>query len=467
MALSHPATNIIAAPQSLFTGAGESSTLSTINDRHFPDGGVALSPTETTFGNSAHPRRNLASDTPCRRANVRTRRSQHGSVLTQSPARAGHASRMHQIFEDAGRGHTASAGARGVLYPQLPNISRRASPLKHKHTQDTPNVVGGESDFQPESSCRSTGSIFIGSQADPPPTYRLPVTERTSGSWSDDSGYIVADISRKSGILVSPSQRIQDWLLTIDEAVGFEATAEGTEERHIQHTDTTQPRVHAEVRYRLPADNIESLSSSVALSYSWTEPTASLLAVDKANDPFVSNDLVHVRSTPWVPRNSCRSIRIPPVPDRFKEYVSDSCERLKFDQTTSKTAAKIKSDAEKTVTPRKTPAPIRPQYIRASGSENSDAQGDGGIELSPLSPNVCIERGPSRYHKSPKSPIIKQVSSKYKNRPPFLMPRPSRFKENLETSPVSDAGEKGFQTLRAPLRLRARQSQENTVVVPE
>ncbi|CAN9327191.1 unnamed protein product [Alternaria alternata] len=89
-----------------------------------PDGGIALEPSDGahtslttndifTDHGFAQPIR-LASklpgpddslSSPTKQANIRVRRANNGSALLQSPARAGHAARMRQIFEDASRDH--------------------------------------------------------------------------------------------------------------------------------------------------------------------------------------------------------------------------------------------------------------------------------------------------------------------------------------------------------------------------
>lgn len=452
------------APILPFDEAEDDQTLGTIHDRQSPAGGIALPSSETILGKSAHTRRNLASDTPSRRANVRTRRSQHGVVLTQSPARAGHASRMHQIFEDAGRGYTTSADAGGVSYPQLANISRKASPMNPRCTQHAPpGTVSDQSAFRSDSLRRSTGSSLIGLRADLPLVHCLVVSERTSGSWSDDSGYINAGTCRKTGIAVSPSQSIENWLLNVNEAVNLVDTAENEQSTGIRQIETAKSKVSSEVRNRVPVDKFESLSSFAAPSYSWMEPTASCLVADSTEDPFISNGLVRVKPISWALNKSCNNLRIPPAPVRLKEYVPDSCERLNFDTAISGATSKLESKAVNRVTPCPTPTQVKQHHTSGGSPAHSCTEVDGGVELSPLSPNVCIERGPSRYHTSPKSPSIDPAPESGKGRRIFV-PRSTRLKENVGSSPSGRADDKGSHASCTPLSLRSRWSQSNTKI---
>ncbi|KAH9868294.1 hypothetical protein J1614_007366 [Plenodomus biglobosus] len=452
------------APILSFDEAEDDQTLGTIHDRQSPEDGIALPSSETILGKSAHPRRNLASDTPCRRANVRTRRSQHGVVLTQSPARAGHASRMHQIFENAGRGYTTSADAGGVLYPQLANISRKASPFKPRCTQRAPPEIGSDlSGLRSGSLCRSTGSSLIDSRIDPPLGHHLVVSECTSGSWSDDSGYINAGTCRKTGIAVSPSQSIENWLLNVNEAVNLVDTAENEQSTCIRQIKTAKSKVSPKVRNCVAVDKVASSSSFAAPSYSWTEPTASRLVANSTEDPFISDDLVRVKPTSWALKKSCNHIRIPPAPARLKEYVPDSCERLNFNKAISGATSKSESKAVNMVTPCPTPTQVKQNHTSRGSSAHSCTEDDGGAELSPLSPNVCIERGPSRYYTSPKSPSIDRAPESSDGRRLFV-PRSTRLKENIGSSPLGRVDDKGPRASHTPLSLRSRWSQTNTTI---
>ncbi|KAI8937528.1 hypothetical protein NX059_005246 [Plenodomus lindquistii] len=355
---------------------------------------------------------------------------------------------MHQLFEDAGRGQATPAGARGALSPQLPNTSQKDAPSIHKHAQDAPNVGNVQSGPHPRSSCRSTDSILIGSQADPLLAVRLPVTGHTSGSWSDDSVYLNTDTSRKSGLTPSPSQRIQDWLANVDEVVDLDGTTDTRDAESGQHEVLW---VDSEIKGCIPVERDESRSSSTALGNSWMNLTASLQVGDAIDDPFIGNDLVHVRSTRWALKKPCTNLRIPPLPTRLEESVPNNEEQL-FNPASSKATTNTKGKAEYTTTPKMTPARVDQQQGEGI-SVDASTDDDGEVELRPLSPNVCIERGPSKYHSSPKSPTRKQAPILFKERRPFI-PRPTRFKENFDSSPPSIADARSRHASSAPLRSR-------------
>lgn len=416
---------------SMSNEAEHSQTLDTIYDGPSPDGGVALPPSETILGNSGHPRRNLASgtQTPSRRANVRTRRSHHGPLLSQSPARAGHTSRMHQIFENAARGCTttcADVGGVAVLYPQLPNISRKASPGKHERTQHAPSSFKDESGLRADSPCRSTGSSLNDPQADLRVLQCVPVSERTSGSWSDDSGYIIADACRKTGIAVSPSRRVRDWLSSVYEAVDLTDTIEGTKGRHIRHIATAQPKVGSSIKDRVPVGKPASPSLSAALNYSRTEPTASFLLAATADDAFISDHQIHINPTPQSYKPSHTTLRNTPIPHRLKEYIPEICERLDFDTATTR----AKTHPPTTQTPCTTPTHVNQNHTIHIISTYPPTQDADIVQLSPLSPNVCLERGPARHHTSPGSPTLNRASASRGATRRFF-PRSTRFKEDV------------------------------------
>lgn len=99
------------------------------NAKQSPEGGVSLTtcpqtPTRTTNLGS----RRLPLPTPPRIANVGVRRAQQTSALLTSPARPGHFNRMRHIFELASNGYEALPNSYGsVTYPRLPNQSPESS----------------------------------------------------------------------------------------------------------------------------------------------------------------------------------------------------------------------------------------------------------------------------------------------------------------------------------------------------
>lgn len=97
---------------------------------------------------------------------------------------------MRNIFQTASHRNTPD-----VLYPQLPNMSRKTS--------------------QPRGATSHELTAYVPSlhQPDPP----LPVPPYASSeSWSDDTGYLVSGSrSRPSDPIILPAERIAHWLLDV------------------------------------------------------------------------------------------------------------------------------------------------------------------------------------------------------------------------------------------------------------
>lgn len=248
---------------------------------------------------------------------------------------------MHQIFQDASQRCliATSTEAEGVFYPQLPNISRRASP----RTRHESIAIRDPSDRRCKSPCRSTSSTLAVPRPDPQTT--LPASERGSGSWSDDSGYLIADADADAcrndvGVALPLSnQRIEDWLLTVKDAGNGDATMQSVIKDHVQRFADVDGRDY------IPTSKCESPSTSAAHSNSCSaaktcEDPLSLPTITRLTD-HVPRSLNNVPTTPKHTRTS-------PTPD-FNDV-----------------------------------------------NEHDDQ--DGIVPLTPLSPNVCIQRGPSRHH---------------------------------------------------------------------
>jgi hypothetical protein len=304
-----------------------------------PDGGILLGPSDAThtcsttdniFTNhglaQAFTTSSRVSDadalpaSPSRLANTRIRRCNNGSALLQSPARAGHAARMRQIFEDAGREQHTPQIDKGVLYPQLPNISRKASPPP----EHCPSPIR-----RPESLCMSNASyvrrpgsfcMSTSSFRAVPQVTRLPVSEQSSEAWSDDSGYFIASSRHRTTThAVCPRERIADWLEGV-------AACDGEGLQYAQDDYFTSS---SSGTYKTPTQDPFTQSSSTT--------TPSLFSRSHPK-PFSPQSTVVIKSYP------SRAI-LPRTPQR------------------------------------------------------SPSKEEGGISLSPLSPNVCVERGPARYHR--------------------------------------------------------------------
>ena len=308
--------------------------------------------------------------TPCfsiAGANIGRRRAQHSSMLLTSPARPGHASRVRQIFDEAATLNTTSCHAGIALYPQLPNISRVASPPTSGQR--------GRNAFRHPSP---------GTTLQHPKPLPASTPESSSESWSDDSGYIVLDHARPLAGASPPAHRIEDWLSTVtlasNETGEPSNQAETCNESCLQasfeqddlqmaamvdtggNTSTNRPMSDLQtVQLKLPCDNHMPFQ-----------------------DPFVTHLSSGGSSTGRSAAIADYSYRSS-TSTRWQRHVSDICKRLHFESLESAT------ENPSAV------APSTPNPVNRILSDPAD-DGHGGIELSPLSPNVCIERGPSRYH---------------------------------------------------------------------
>lgn len=348
-----------------------------------PDGGVTL----TQHDVPATPTPSL-----CASANIGRRRFHHGSLLS-SPARPGHASRMKQIFEEAGL--ESKPSQHGVaLYPQLPNISRATSPpprdQKRQHVpQSTPAY--GPGSLLPSKELLSAAPEIAHSHESPTSS-----SKRSSGSWSGDSGYLVVGRQGASPKrTVSIEDQIRDWLSTVSQAE-VAGVNEGYSDALRQ--ETVEPTQSVDKTYEL--GNTRPLSSNRVENPKHPQSRHGLL-----HDPFMPDDSSDCSGSKFSTDGSnyvtAGSYR-PPPSARSQRHISDVCKRLILDQPPPAMNQCTMKDQSPGL------APVTPLALGRTVSINSpntlhDAD-DGGIELSPLSPNVCIERGPSRYHSDYTSP---------------------------------------------------------------
>lgn len=167
---------------------------------------------------------------PRRVANTGTRRDRVGSTLLQSPARAGHSACMRHIFDATEQRPLGLQQSQGVMYPTLPNISRKASSLKKDRTAiGTPTAVNGSlSQYQPP-------LVSAVTTVDLPQSPQPHIPERaasgpSSPSWSDDASYLNASPRcNKAALAGSPTERVREWLLEISQN-GPEQSADALDE---------------------------------------------------------------------------------------------------------------------------------------------------------------------------------------------------------------------------------------------
>jgi hypothetical protein len=184
---------------------------------------------------------------------------------------------------------------------------------------------------QPGSLCMSTSSFRI-----VPRQLQVPVSEQSSESWSDDSGYFIAGSrSRTFTHAVCPKERITDWLVSVSAPEYEEGLVETKSSEYLPGAQSEHNDYSSSKAFDAP--------SACTGNYKRCPP----LQV-RTQDPFIQD------------------VNTPSGPSLFSTHMTDS-----------------------TVIIRSHPSPTRRHPANLE---------EGGIQLSPLSPNVCIERGPARYH---------------------------------------------------------------------
>ncbi|KAF2034358.1 hypothetical protein EK21DRAFT_85405 [Setomelanomma holmii] len=344
---------------------------------------------------------------PTRLANIRVRRSNYGSTLLQSPARPGYIERMRRMFEDAGRDHQVAQSPKIGLYPQLPNISRKASALSVKQEVSTVQLVNNATSYRPESLCLSTTLLSnTGLQGEALVSLPHP-SERSSGSWSDDSGYIITvSRDRSSNTIASTNEQIYSWLANI-----------------IDPDDMISDRDHglddtACLGETTPEDDdifgdFDSTTRRVVIPTWGSQETLLPRGVTSTDDHIVFDneawDLVKAPSS-WERKWQAQQGILRSRGDRTPRVFSNDCKRLTFDHIVDD---HIPSPSSGYNTP--------PQRLHHDQEAGVSARADqileeGGIQLSPLSPNVCIERGPSRYHSDRTRRALTTITSPCRDR---------------------------------------------------
>ncbi|CAO2657414.1 Nn.00g035400.m01.CDS01 [Neocucurbitaria sp. VM-36] len=366
------------------------------NNERSPDRNSALgqseAPNAATSAN-LRCRSTLPPASPSRTANVRIRRSQHSSTLLESPACAGHAARMKQIFEDASCGYYTTQDHASALYPQLPNISRKASPPPF-HTRSIQREAPGTPPDRPLAPlCLSMKDLPAAPRPELPGPNLSVLSERTSGSWSDDSGYFIADSrGQASAATTLSNDRIIDWLQKVSR-VGSHAT----EDSIADESDGNH-----EFRPSAPSSiNTQTLTTAESYEIDADAQHSDQPLRTRGNDPFISDNsnssaslLLGLRGDQEPFSLSCyRNIRPTNATDNYKRLNFSRAEALCLHSG---------ADGPALTTPSSTPLPPS-QHNPTSTPVKHPAPNVDGTQLSPLSPNVCIERGPSRYHSNCKS----------------------------------------------------------------
>lgn len=131
------------------------------------------------------------------------RRTDHGSLLLQSPARQGHHDRMRRIFEDAGQTVSTSHQKEKLRHPSVLDTSQYAPPLQTEQRNSSISISVKE----PSRPC---GRAILGIE-----NLHSEPTEHTVDSWSDDSGYLYTESQLRLRAVGYSADGIQQWLSNV------------------------------------------------------------------------------------------------------------------------------------------------------------------------------------------------------------------------------------------------------------
>jgi hypothetical protein len=324
---------------------------------------------------------------PAGAANIRVRRSNPGKALLQSPARAGYTSRMRQIFEDASHGQSELQGNSAQLYPQLSNISRTAAPVVTerlgKGGLDPRNDTHRSHNYRPEPLCLSTALLSVVTPTNKTVTDCQRASQCSPGSWSDDSGYIITETrDHKRSPAVPLQQMVQEWLYSFPDQGCENFTSGGGKNAQqlssiIVEQDYEAYDVFGGRCQMMYTETSSMLNARSHAKLSMAGPSSAL------DDPFAisANRGGGIISPCMVGRGHHGRMPKSIIATKAHQAYARSLEGI------TDRSGELNHDSEQ----------------KKSGAEADEAE-DGDTQLSPLSPNVCIERGPSRYHSNRKFP---------------------------------------------------------------
>lgn len=231
----------------------------------------SLSPPNKHSGNVMiqTPLPNSVSETSQQLANNIKRRTDHGSLLLQSPARLGYHDRMRQIFENANHTVPISPHKEKVTYPQLLSTPRRTFPLQ-KYRK------GNEVSYSSKPSFHPRGRAILGIEN----LHREP-TEHTVDSWTDDSGYLHTE----------PHVRLPD--------AGYST------HRILQWLSNVALKPLADVEQDLDIDTVSDHARPSSLQAYMDSPPSSLEFSSPASSQYGSRCSIQIKPPPYQARVAC------------------------------------------------------------------------------------------------------------------------------------------------------------------
>ncbi|KAH7078375.1 hypothetical protein FB567DRAFT_134519 [Paraphoma chrysanthemicola] len=323
---------------------------------------------------------------------------------------------MRQIFEDAGdeqhMSHTIPTG----LYPQLPNISRKASASPVKTT--CLDLTCSPS-YRQESLCLST-NLLVGVAPHGVGQASLPhLSERSSGSWSDDSGYIITT-SRGIRRSVFPplKEQIYSWLAGISDPEDL-----AVDDDHA--LDLTACPVSDSLTGDCEVSSSFSAAREREDEVTLTLRTAAVMSsTSMAEDPFLIND---------------------DIPDTLSATFISEANQMVDDMTSDAPNRLATNCIGEICTGRQDDNERPPQELTSHTKTNTrpvdvQATEEEEVQLSPLSPNVCIERGPTRYHSNRNLRASNITATPCKGR----ASRPTPAAQMKENAHIEEKGTRGL-----------------------
>ncbi|CAI6335747.1 unnamed protein product [Periconia digitata] len=228
----------------------------------------------------------IPSFTPTHEANTSRRRVNH-SILSRSPARPGHCSRMKQIFEDISKSNATILDQGKVQYPRLPVVLEPSSSTIFEKLDSSAFLRNVN--YLRKSNVDAQEPLSAATK--PSRTISIKFSETSSESWSGDSGYINAGPGVAQKAIEKSNSLVEDWLSGVSDA----------------------------------NDDADSISNFISNSDIATDHTISVTSRRRdyaTGDPFVSEP-------EQTDTESKISNRIPAATKKSR-HISDTCKQLTF-----------------------------------------------------------------------------------------------------------------------------------------
>ncbi|KAF2195977.1 hypothetical protein GQ43DRAFT_288949 [Delitschia confertaspora ATCC 74209] len=350
-----------------------------------------------------------------------SRRLGHGSTLLGSPARGGHASRMRQLFEEARAENTIASsklldGRHGVsldsgcysnrLFQNTRQHSRGFPSLFDPYGSTTPprrprDII----DLAPKPS-NPSGDVSHGIDAH---------HSSASEAWSGDSEYLTTELPprTRSPSTLAAEPRINDWLASvpaspISDVEYDQSLDEGsmTPLRRWPNNKSSQP-----TSFLLPKQSPYSVPhpSPVTPAEGYTDDKVCInvgqqqLHTSGSMAQMRGGIALSVQSTPVKKPKSTESLKSSTSSNLSKSFNSTRQWRLHHYREVERRAAIHPGENGDDFF---TFSPVASMTTPTRRPHHRPVDDDDGVQLSPLSPNVCIGRGHHRCHSTRSGRIL-------------------------------------------------------------